>query len=118
VNLGSPLTRNFKRQLEGSKQGASLFAGAMLGSGGSFLGTRKDMGRGAQGTGIILHGVPLGNLVGGIVYRALRRLWRRAPFSIGALLSIMGGPFTGNSERQLKGDSGNGASLSMGALIG
>jgi hypothetical protein len=49
-NLGSPMTENFKRQLEGSRNGASLFAGALLG--GSFLGIWKDMGRKAQGTGI------------------------------------------------------------------
>jgi hypothetical protein len=35
-----------------------------------------------------------------------------------SLPSIMGGPFTGNSESYLKGGSGNGASLSMGALLG
>jgi len=86
--------------------------------GGSFLGTWKDMGRRAQGMDIILCGGPTGEFSRGLVYRALRRLWRRAPFSIGALLNIMGRPFTGNSERYLKGGSGNGASLSMGALLG
>jgi len=35
--------------------------------------------------------------------RDLRRLRRRAPFSTEALLRIMGGPFTRNSERWLKG---------------
>jgi hypothetical protein len=34
------------------------------------------------------------------------------------LPSIMGVPFTGNSESYSKGSSGNGASLSMGALVG
>jgi hypothetical protein len=32
--------------------------------------------------------------------------------------SVMGGPFTGNSESWLKRGSGNGASLSIGALLG
>ena len=67
---------------------------------------------------IILRGGPAGEFSRGFVYRTLRRLWRRAPFSIGALLSIMASPFTGNSERYLKGGSGNGASLSIGALLG
>jgi hypothetical protein len=31
--LGSPLTGNFKRYLEGSGKGASFFAGALLGGG-------------------------------------------------------------------------------------
>jgi len=52
----------------------------------------------------------------GLVYRALRRLWRWTSFSTGALRSIMGDSFTRNSERQLKWGSGNGASLSMGAM--
>jgi len=49
------------------------------------------------------------------------RLWKRVSFSIGAPLGNMGGgrfPFTGNLERELKEGSGNGASGSMGALIG
>jgi len=76
------------------------------------------MGRRAQGTYIILRGGPGGEFSRGLVYRDLRKLWRRAHFSIRALLSFMGVPFTGNSERELKGGSGNGASLSMGALLG
>jgi len=74
--------------LQGSGKGASLFTGALLG--GSFLGTRKDMGRRAQGTDIILQGGPTGEFSRGLIYWALRRLWRWAPFSIEALLSIMG----------------------------
>jgi hypothetical protein len=54
--------------------------------------------RRAQGTDIILRGGSTGEFSRGIVYRALRKLLRRAPFSIGALLSIVGGPFTGNSD--------------------
>ena len=61
----------------------------------------------AQGPDIILHGGPTGECSRGLVYRALWRLRRRAPFSIRALLSNMGSPFTGNSERYLKGGSGN-----------
>jgi len=75
--------------LEGSRNGAYLFAGALLG--GSFLGTQKDMGRRAQGMDIILCGGLAGEFSRGLIYQALRRLWRWAPFSIAALLSIMGG---------------------------
>jgi len=56
----------------------------------------------------------------GLVYRGLmcRRVWRWAPLSIGAQLEHMGGGvlFAGNSERQLKLGTVNGAVLSMGAL--
>jgi len=79
--------------LEGSGKGAPLFVGAVGGRGGS----RKDI-RTTQGPDIILHGGTAGEFSRGLVYRALGRLWRRAPSSIGALLTIMGGPFTGNSE--------------------
>ena len=41
----------------------------------------------------------LGNLCRVLVYLDLRRLWRWVPFSTGALLRIMGRPFTGNAER-------------------
>jgi hypothetical protein len=71
---------------------------------GSFLGTRKDMGRRAQGTDIILCGGPAGEFSRGFVYRALQRLWRWAPFSIGALLRIMGVRSPGTLR-----DSGKGA---------
>jgi len=57
------------------------------------------MGRRGQGGDIILCGGPTGEFSGGLVYWALRRLWRQALFSIRALLSIMGGLFTRNSER-------------------
>jgi len=57
------------------------------------------MGRRAQGMDNILHGGPAGEFSRGLVYWALRRLWRQAPFPIEALLSITGGLFTGNSER-------------------
>ena len=62
-------------------------------------GTQKDMGRRAHETDIILHGGPAGEFSTGLVYWALQRLWRWAPFSLGTLLSIMRDPFTGNSER-------------------
>jgi len=56
------------------------------------------MGRRAQGTDITLRGALLGKLVGGSSTGALRWLWRGAPFSTGALLSIMRDPLIGNSE--------------------
>jgi hypothetical protein len=71
-----------------------------------------------MGTDITLRRGPAGEFSRGLVYRALRSLWRRAPLFIRDLLSIMGGPFTGNSEKWLKGGSENGASLSMEALLG
>ena len=58
------------------------------------------MGRRAQRTGITLRGGPVGEFAGGSSAGYLRKLWRRAPFSTGALLRITGGgPFTGNSEK-------------------
>ena len=48
---------------------------------------------------ITLCGGLAGEFSRGLIYRALQRLWRQAPISTGALLSIMEGPFTGNSER-------------------
>jgi hypothetical protein len=55
--------------LEGSGQGASLFAGALLR--GSFLEIWKYMGRRAQRTDITLHGGPAGEFSRGLVYRCL-----------------------------------------------
>jgi len=55
----------------------------------------------------------------GLICRGLmcRRLWRRAPLTIGAPLGRKGGsPLTGNAERWFKKDSVNGASLSIWAL--
>jgi len=57
--------------LEGSRKGASLFAGALLG--GSSLGTWKDMGRRAQRTDITLHRGPAGKFSWGLIYRGLVR---------------------------------------------
>jgi hypothetical protein len=57
----------FKKYLEGSGKGASLFAGALLGVGGYFLGIRKDMGWRAQGTDIILLGDPVGEFSRGLI---------------------------------------------------
>jgi len=100
--------------LEGSGVGASLSAGALLGE--PFLGIQKDMGRRALGMDITLHGGLAGEFVDGSSAGNLIRLWRQAPFSTEALLRIMGGTFIRNSERWLKGGSGNGVSLSMGTL--
>jgi len=78
-------------------------------------------GGGLRGQTSLSVGALLGNLVeggGGSSTGALQRLWRGAPFSTGALLSIMECPFTRNFERQLKGGSGNRATLSTGALLG
>jgi len=50
-------------------------------------------------TDVILRGGPAEQFSRGFVYRALQRLWRRAPFSTGDLLIIMGSLFTGNSDR-------------------
>jgi len=55
--------------LEGSGKGASFFAGALLG--GPFLGIRKDRGRRAQWTDIILRGGPAGEFSRELVYRGL-----------------------------------------------
>ena len=74
------------------------------------------MGSRAQRIDITLRGGPAGEFVGGSSAGDLRRPWRQIPFSTGALLRIMEGPFTGNSERYLKGGSGGGASLSTGTL--
>jgi len=65
---------------------------------GSFAGIQKDMERRVQWMDITLHGAPIGEFSRGLVYRALQRLWRQAPFSTVALLSIMGDLFTENSE--------------------
>jgi hypothetical protein len=52
--------------------------------------TRTDMGRRAQGTGMSLRwGAGRGLVYRGLVCR--RRLWRRAPISIGTPLGRMGG---------------------------
>jgi hypothetical protein len=75
--------------------------GALLG--GSFLGTQKDMGRRAQGMDIILCEGPTGEFSRGLVYWALQRLWRWAPFSIEALLSIMGVHSLGTLRNSSKG---------------
>jgi len=46
-----------------------------------------------------------------------RRFWQRASLSIRAPSeNLEVGSFTGDAERQLKVDSGNGASLPVGAL--
>jgi hypothetical protein len=50
-----------------------------------------------------------------------RKLQKRVSLSVGAPLGNLGrggGPFTGNFERKLKEGSGNGASVSAGALLG
>ena len=59
------------------------------------------MWRRAQRTDITFHGDPVEEFAGGSSAWDLRKLWRQAPFSTGALLRIMRGgvPFTGNSEK-------------------
>jgi len=59
--------------------------------GGSFPGIWKDTGRRAQWMDITLCRGPTEEFSRRLVYRALQRLWREAPFSTGVLLSIMGG---------------------------
>jgi hypothetical protein len=79
------------QEAEGTGKRASLFAGPLLGGGllpGDLEGHHGEV---AQGTDIILCGGPTGEFCRGFIYRALRRLWRRVPFSIGALLNIRGG---------------------------
>jgi hypothetical protein len=72
------MTGNFKRQLEGSGNGASLFVGALLGC--SCLGIQKDMGRRAQGTDITLHEGPAGEFCRGLVYRGLAKALEMVTF--------------------------------------
>jgi len=62
-------------------------------------GSRRTWGGGDSGWTSLSMGGPTGEYSRGLIYWALQRLWRQAPFSTGALLSIMGDPFTGNSER-------------------
>jgi hypothetical protein len=80
------------------------------------------MGSRTQGTGISLRGGPPWEAWQGA--RLPRTyVWKKA-LETGTALPTgpdgkqggRGGPFTGNSERWLKEDSGNGASLSMGAV--
>ena len=59
---------------EGSRNGASLSVGALLGEpagGAPLLRIRKDMGRRAQKMGISLRGSPVGEPDGRLVYRGL-----------------------------------------------
>jgi len=57
------------------------------------------------------------NFCWGIQQTFKRRLWKWATLSIGALLGNLAGvSFKRDSERQIKGGSGNRASLCMGAL--
>ena len=65
--------------------------------------------------GYVEEGGPTGEFSRGLVYRALRRLWRHGTFLHKGPVEYLGGPFTRNSERLLKGATGIGASLSMGA---
>ena len=115
-NLGSLLTGNFKRQLEGSGKGASLFAGALLGE---FLsGVPEGYEEGAQGMDIIISGGPAGECSRWLVYRGLSKALEMDTFLYRGPIKYHGHPFTGISERYLNGDSGNGAALSVGALLG
>ena len=72
----------------------SLYAGALLGEprgGATFLGIQKDVGSRAHRMDITLCGGPAGEFVRGLSAGDLRRPWRQASFSTGALLRIMGG---------------------------
>ena len=81
---------------EGSGNGVSLSAGALLGEPGGgtpLLGIQKDMGRRAQGTDISLSGGPIEEPDVGVIYQGLmfgRRLYRWASVSIGTPLECMG----------------------------
>ena len=87
-NLGSPLTENFRRQLEGSGKGDSLFAEALLGE---FLSVVPvGYGEGAQEMDIIIRGGPARECSRWHVYRGLSKALETAPFSTGVLLSNMG----------------------------
>jgi hypothetical protein len=57
-NLGSPLTGNFMRQLEGSGKGASIFAGALLGK----LLSGDPEGYGEEGSGDGHHPMGVGSV--------------------------------------------------------
>ena len=57
--------------MEGSRKGASLSVGALLGE--PFLGIWKDTGRRAQGTGITLREGLAGEPVRGLIYRGLEK---------------------------------------------
>jgi hypothetical protein len=59
----SPLAGNFKRWLEDSGMGASLFAGAVMGA--PSWGSRRTWGGGLRGQTSFSVVAPLGNLVGG-----------------------------------------------------
>ena len=76
--------------------------------GAPFLETWKNVERRAQ-TDITLHGGPTGEFGRRLVYQGLEKALEMGTF-------LHWGPFTRNSERWLKGGSGNGASLSVGAL--
>jgi hypothetical protein len=59
---GSPFAGNFKRQLERSRKGESLSAGALRGTcGAPFLEIRKEMAGGRRGRTSLSVGGPLGN---------------------------------------------------------
>jgi len=87
--------------LEGSGRGASFSAGALLGDreGASFSEDLEGYGEDGSGDGHHSPWGPRREFSGGLSTGDLRRLWRWAPFSTGALLRITGGPLTRNSER-------------------
>jgi hypothetical protein len=96
------ILHNFVRQTDGFQLQDILYAFPLesikaVGTRGNVTGT--DMERRTQGKGMPLHGVPFGDPGRNLVYRGLtygRRLCRRAPFSIRALLGSMGASFPGN----------------------
>jgi hypothetical protein len=93
--------------LEGSRKGASLSAGALLGEpgegGAPKLAIQKDMGKRAQGTGISLCGGSNGKPGRGLVYPGLvlKKALEMGTFlhTGGPHWESWGGPFTRNSER-------------------
>ena len=91
---------NFVRQRDGLQVQDTLYECPLesvqaVGSRDNVTGT--DMGGGTQGTGVSLRwGAGRGLVHPGLTCR--RRMWRRAPLSMGAQLGRLGGsPFTGNS---------------------
>ena len=76
------------------------------------------MEEGAQGMGIIIGGGPAGECSRWLVYWGLSKALEMGTFLHRGPIKYHVGPFTGISERYLNGGSGNGASLSMGALLG
>ena len=76
------------------------------------------MRRGLRGWTSLFVGDPAGVCNRWLVYRGLSKSLEMDTFLYRGPIKYHGRPFTGISERYLNGDSRNGASLSMGALLG